>query len=102
MKTILSAVLLSCALAAPAVSFAEANQPVTRAQVGTELKQLEDAGYRPSGNDTVYPADIQAAQQRVQAQNAQGNTTGYGSQAGGASQSGARDLRGPASIYFGA
>lgn len=41
--------------------------PVTRAQVKAELVQLEAAGYQPGGDDVYYPADIQAAEQRVQA-----------------------------------
>ncbi|NPT40257.1 DUF4148 domain-containing protein [Paraburkholderia sp. 1N] len=41
---------------------------VTRAEVMHELYELEAAGYNPSqGDDGSYPADIQAAQEKVAA-----------------------------------
>lgn len=59
---------LALALAAPAMSFAQTTDaPVTRAQVRADLIQLENAGYRPTSEDTYYPADIQAAEARVHA-----------------------------------
>jgi hypothetical protein len=86
MKSLIKAVALAAVLAVPAISFAQSqptNGPVTRAQVRNELKQLEQAGYRPEMNDRYYPEDIQAAQARVDAQ-----TSGYGPATSGASQSG--------------
>jgi hypothetical protein len=78
-------VALAFALAAPVVSFAQSNQPVTRAQVNAQIVQLEKAGYNPAHlNDAKYPADIQAAEARVDAVN------GYGGTADGAAQSGSR------------
>jgi hypothetical protein len=70
-KSLIPAVVIASALAAPAVSFAQqSNAPVTRAQVQGELVQLEKAGYQPSrANNLYYPADIQAAEARVAAQN---------------------------------
>jgi hypothetical protein len=63
---------LALALAAPAISFAQAsNAPVTRAEVRADLIQLENAGWRPSAEDVYYPADIQAAEARV-------HSSGYG------------------------
>jgi hypothetical protein len=48
MKNLIAAALAATVLAAPALSFAQAEQqPVTRAQVRAELVQLEKAGYRP-------------------------------------------------------
>ena len=44
-KTLVSAVVLASTLAAPVVSFAQSSGPVTRAQVRTELVQVEKAGY---------------------------------------------------------
>ena len=44
-KFLISALVLSSALAAPAFAFAQNNGPVTRAQVKAELIQLEKAGY---------------------------------------------------------
>lgn len=91
MRTLLGVVALSLIVAAPTVSFAQtSNDPVTRAQVRSELVQLEHAGYKPSR--TKYPADIQAAEARVAAQNpAAGNArTAYGGTTAGTSQAGHR------------
>ncbi|WP_341318983.1 DUF4148 domain-containing protein [Paraburkholderia sp. IMGN_8] len=45
-----------------------ATHRVTRAEVMQELYELEAAGYNPSqGDDGSYPADIQAAQEKVAA-----------------------------------
>jgi len=57
------------ALAAPALSFAQSNGPVTRAEVRAELIRLEQAGYQPGRGDNIdYPVDIQAAEAKVAAQ----------------------------------
>jgi hypothetical protein len=54
MKSLLLAVLISSALGAPALAFAEANHaPVSRA----------------TASDPSYPSDIEAAQAKVAAQN---------------------------------
>ncbi|MGF6723996.1 FlaG/FlaF family flagellin (archaellin) [Paraburkholderia sp. GAS41] len=93
MKSLIKAVALAVVLAAPVVSFAQTNQPLTRAQVRSELIQLEKAGYNPAtADDYDYPANIQAAEARVAAQNAsaQADTTGYGSSANGSAQTGQR------------
>ncbi|MGF6238427.1 MULTISPECIES: DUF4148 domain-containing protein [Paraburkholderia] len=93
MKSLIQAVAIAAVLATPVVSFAQSNQPVTRAQVRAELVQLEKAGYSPArGRDPYYPSDIQAAEARVAAQNgtAQAETTGYGPGTSGTSQSGQR------------
>jgi hypothetical protein len=90
MKSPIHAVVIAVALAAPVASFAQSNQPVTRAQVRAQLVQLEKAGYRPGvGDDPDYPVDIQAAEARVAAQNATASNTGYGASTSGSSQSGA-------------
>src|ERR1700722_19268781 len=87
MKSLIKAVALAAVLAAPIFSFAQTNEPVTRAQVRNELIQLEKAGYNPAtANDYDYPANIQAAEARVAAQN--GGATGYGGVATGTSDSG--------------
>lgn len=45
-----------------------ATHQLTRAEVMHELEELEAAGYNPSqGDDGSYPADIQAAQEKVAA-----------------------------------
>lgn len=104
MKSLIQAVVIATVLAAPVASFAQSNQPATRAQVRAELIQLENAGYHPGHADPHYPADIQAAQARVDAQNgtAQAATSGFGGAANGSSQSGrAVTTNGQKSIYFG-
>jgi len=102
MKSLIQAVVVAAALAAPVAVFAQSNQPVTRAQVRAELVQLEKAGYHPGDGDrTTYPAQIQAAEAKVTAEN---GDTGVGGVASGSSESGARSVSaftGPSSIYRG-
>ncbi|WP_206996825.1 DUF4148 domain-containing protein [Trinickia mobilis] len=92
MKSLVKAVALAVVLAAPVASFAQSNQPVTRAQVRADLVQLEKAGYHAGSDKTAYPTHIQAAEARVAAANgaAQANTSGFGSEANATSQSGQR------------
>jgi hypothetical protein len=60
------------ALAAPALSFAQSNGPLTRAEVRADLIRVEQAGYQPGRpNDIDYPADIQAAEAKIAAQDNQ-------------------------------
>jgi hypothetical protein len=90
MKSLIQTVAVAAAIAAPIASFAQSEQPVTRAEVKAEVLQLEQNGYNPAvALDAQYPADIQAAEARVAAQHANGqDTSGYGSPMGGSSQSG--------------
>jgi hypothetical protein len=103
-KFLISALVLSSALAAPAFAFAQSNGPVTRAQVKAELVQLEKAGYSTGGENVNYPQDIQAAEQKVWAQQGVAATS-YGSSTDSMSASGAHgtiasnDAAKP--IYFG-
>jgi hypothetical protein len=63
--------LVISVLATPALSFAQSTAGLTRAQVVAELVRLEQAGYNPSaGGDNSYPADIQAAEARIAAEDA--------------------------------
>ncbi|MCC8403977.1 DUF4148 domain-containing protein [Paraburkholderia sp. MMS20-SJTN17] len=108
MKTLISAVAIAAALVVPVASFAQASQPMTRAQVRAELVQLEKAGYTPVGDYANYPADIQKAQARLDAQHglATADTSGYGAPAAGTSQAGRGHAVLPAkadrnSVYFG-
>jgi len=87
-KVLIPAVVIASALAAPAFAFAQSNGPVTRAQVRAELVQLERAGYNPSSDQTQYPSNIQAAEQRVAAENGVTQSS-YGSSVSGTSASGA-------------
>ena len=91
MKSLIKAVWLIAVIAAPVASFAQSNQPVTRAQVNADLIQVESAGYNP--RDWIhYPENIQAAEARVAAQNdiVQADPAGYGAGITGASQAGGR------------
>jgi len=84
MKSLVQAVVIAATLAAPVAVFAQSNQPVTRAQVREELVQIEKAGYNPArSNPNEYPANIQAAEARVAAQN-----SAVGGVAAGSSQQG--------------
>ena len=115
MKSLIKAVAIAAVLAIPAVSFAQSNQPVTRAQVRAELVQLEKAGYNPAtAVDSTYPADIQAAEAKIAAQdnhnltsNAVGGVAMTGTSSSGKSSRSASNNNacvGPVSycnIYFG-
>jgi hypothetical protein len=84
MKSLIKAVALAVVLAAPVVSFAQSNPSVS--------------------DDAKYPADIQAAEARVAAEN--GSTSGVGGAVSGSSDSGARapavsTFTGSRSIYAG-
>ncbi|HEY1611352.1 MAG TPA: DUF4148 domain-containing protein [Paraburkholderia sp.] len=100
MKKLIPAVVVAAVLAVPAVSaFAQAAQPLTRAQVRAELVELEKAGYNPAQNDISYPENLQAAQKRVEQEKlAQGdNTSGYGAPTAGTTAAGAPAAR-PAQV----
>lgn len=106
MKSMMIAGLLAGAMAVPTFSFAQQAQPETRTHVQAQMAELAQAGYRGSGGDTTYPADVQAAQQRVQQgadeRRADADTSGYGSAHWGTtSASGRREPKGPGSLYFG-
>ena len=97
MKSLIKTVALVVVVAAPLASFAQTEQPLTRAEVKAQLKQVEQAGYNPGrSNDSDYPADIQAAEARVAAQNGttRADATGYGTTATGSSQAGSGAARG--------
>jgi hypothetical protein len=87
LKSLISTVALASVMAAPAVTFAQSNAPVTRAQVRAELVQVEKAGYHVGdGDQSTYPAGIRAAEAKVAAQN--GAASGYGGVVSGSSQAG--------------
>lgn len=84
MNAFIKTVAVAAALVAPVVTFAQSSQPVTRAQVQADLARVVAAGYNP--HDWMhYPDNIQAAEAR-----AAGDSSGYGSTAGGATESGQR------------
>lgn len=88
MKSLLKTVVIAAVLSVPALSFAQSNQPLTRAEVKAQLVQIEAAGYNPAtANNYDYPANIQRAEARVAAQNGASNGS-YGGSADTTSASG--------------
>ena len=114
MSKFIRSIAVVAMLAVPAISFAQSNSGVTRAQVRAELVSIEAAGYNPgTGEDANYPADLQAAEAKVAMQTSPSNvvasiggmSTNGTSAAGGATQKPmASHCVGPVSfcdIYFG-
>jgi Domain of unknown function (DUF4148) len=99
-KALFPAIIIASAFTAPAVVFAQSNAPVTRAQVEAQLAQLERAGYNPASDQTQYPANIQAAEQRVAAQNGTADTS-YGPSTSGTSDAGAHGVIRPSATFDG-
>jgi hypothetical protein len=90
-KFAIAIALAASTLATPVLSFAQANDPVTRAEVRADLAQVERARYVPStGNDDNYPAGILAAEAKVAATQGDGQLANqsYGGVAQGSSSSG--------------
>lgn len=84
-KLFVQAIAVAAAFAAPAITFAQSGAPVTRAQVRSELAQLEKAGYHPGdGDESTYPQDLQRAEARI-AQSAAGANDVGGTTAGSSS-----------------
>ncbi|SDH13266.1 DUF4148 domain-containing protein [Paraburkholderia phenazinium] len=78
-RTVLMALLLAgsaSAMAAPHLTPQECNDypfkplkaEVTHRQLMRELGELEAVGYNPAADDAVYPADLEAAQKKLQAE----------------------------------
>ncbi|SAL52268.1 DUF4148 domain-containing protein [Caballeronia concitans] len=89
MNTTVRLLALAVAFSVPALSFAQSsNKPATRAEVRSELFQLQSAGYKP--NKVKYPADIQAAEARTAARMQSENVASraVGGSANGSAQSG--------------
>jgi hypothetical protein len=86
---VIQSLIVAAAIALPALSFAQSNQPLTRAEVRAELVQLEKAGYNPAGDETQYPRNIEAAEARVSARHGV-VASSYGPSTGGNSASGSR------------
>jgi hypothetical protein len=111
-KLLLSVLVAASAVAVPAYSFAQSNQPLTRAEVRADLVRVEQAGYSPArGDDISYPADAQAAEAKVAAAQNSAQSDVGGVSLAGSSSAGAHTRMpppstcvGPASfcmIYFG-
>jgi hypothetical protein len=98
MKTALVCFALAAgALATPVISFAQSNAPLTRADVRADLIRVEQAGYNPStSNDANYPADIQAAEAKIAAQDHSSTTqSAYGGMPQNGSSSSGKPARVP-------
>jgi hypothetical protein len=102
-KAFVPALVIASALAAPTFAFAQDNAAVTRSDVRHDLVQLEQAGYNPSTDHATYPANIQAAEARV---NGQQGDSSYGASTSGTVRSGSPAARSVSmsdrnSVYFG-
>ncbi|MDR5837355.1 DUF4148 domain-containing protein [Caballeronia sp. LZ034LL] len=84
---LISSLIVAAAVALPALSFAQSNQPLTRAEVRAQLVELQQAGYDPASDQTQYPQNIQAAEARL---NAAKGSSAYGAVADAGVVSGAR------------
>jgi hypothetical protein len=76
-KILVSLAVAVSALAAPALSSAQSNGPLTRAEVRADLVRVEQAGYNPAvASDPHYPDDIQAAEAKSAAEQTNGGFGG--------------------------
>lgn len=89
-KSLIQAIAVAAVVTAPVASFAQATAPVTRAQLKSEIVQLEKAGYSPTGSDIDYPTNLQAAEARVEDAGRAAVKTTYGGKLEGATESGSR------------
>jgi hypothetical protein len=101
---VIQSLLVAAAVALPALSFAQSNQPLTRAEVRAQLVELEKAGYNPAGDQATYPQAIQAAEARVSAQNnvaasSYGPATSGTSAAGSSNGNSTKEVIGLGSLY---
>ena len=108
MKSIIYAAVAASVFAVPLASFAQSSEPITRDQVKAELLKLEQNGYQPEASDAQYPANIQAAEARIQPAQQQtltrADTSGFGAMPTSEAQSGRRMMSAPNpvnSVYFG-
>jgi Domain of unknown function (DUF4148) len=85
MTSFVQAVAVAAVLTVPTVSFAQSNEPLTRAEVRAQLAQFEKAA--PADTSAGYPVQTQAAESNVAAQD--GASAGYGGVGNASSTSGA-------------
>ncbi|SDH94983.1 DUF4148 domain-containing protein [Paraburkholderia phenazinium] len=96
MKTFSKIAISAVVLASTSVFSNAFAQGVTRAEVYADLVRVEQAGYNPAvSSDTTYPADIQAAEAKISAQDGERTAnsgaveaTGVGGRMSGSSASG--------------
>lgn len=102
MKSLIKAAVIASVLAVPALSFAQADAPLTRAQVQADLVQFKQSAPRSAfGRDPYYPISTQAAETRIAAANS--SPVAIGGESNGTSASGSRSTAAPGakSLYFG-
>ncbi|SMG23375.1 DUF4148 domain-containing protein [Paraburkholderia susongensis] len=89
MKSLSKVVLVVVLAVAPVASFAQSASSLSRAQVRAQLVQVESAGY-DLRDGLHYPQNIQAAEAKVEAQNAAAKdaASAYGGEVDGTSRSG--------------
>jgi biotin operon repressor len=94
LKALIPAIVMAVALGAPALASAQQSGDtvtVTRAAVKADLARMEQSGYNVEGDHTTYPAQTQAAEQRVET-NGGVMATSYGPTVNGSSATGTRAL----------
>ncbi len=75
MKKLIAPILALAAFASlSGIAHADVTHLTSRDSVRTELVRLEHAGYDPAHNSNNYPADIEAAEAKIHAQNAVATT----------------------------
>jgi hypothetical protein len=98
---VVKSLVVAAFVAVPALSFAQSNQPLTRAEVRAQLVELQKAGYNPVHEEASYPQDILAALARIDTQN--GVASSYGPSSDGTSASGSpvshREVAGLRPLY---
>jgi hypothetical protein len=89
---LVQSLIVAAVVAIPALSFAQSNQPLTRADIRAQLVELQRVGYNPASDQAQYPKNIEAAQARLNAQQSLASSS-YGGLTAGASASGSRDAQ---------
>ncbi|REE21456.1 MULTISPECIES: DUF4148 domain-containing protein [unclassified Paraburkholderia] len=89
MKLLIKTIMVAATIVVPALAFAETNGPLTRAQVRSQLIELEQAGYNPgadcSGN---CPEGLQRAEGVVARRRQSNANAAYGPALNGTTQAG--------------
>ena len=92
---LVQSLVVAAVVAIPALSFAQSNQPLTRAEVRAQLVELQSVGYNPASDQAQYPKNIEAAQARLNAQKSL-SASSYGAATAGTSAWGSHDA--PAAV----
>ncbi|SIT35804.1 conserved exported hypothetical protein [Paraburkholderia ribeironis] len=89
---LVQSLVVAAVLAIPALSFAQSNQPLTRAEVRAQLVELQNAGYNPASDQAQYPKNIEAAQARLNARKSL-SASSYGASTADTSAWGSHDAQ---------